>query len=130
MNKKFSSAGITLKLDGFEDVIKIFETLDEKMKKKALRPALRDGAKVIQKDAKRRAHKRSGANRKNIKVRAMKRSRTQFGYMVRTGTRKELGIPEDEEYYYPAVEEYGGVNHNAHPYMRPALHTQKDLSIG
>lgn len=120
------AAGLArLELSGFEEVTKLFETLDTKIKKKALRPALRAGAKVIQKDAKARAHKRSGKNAKNIKVKSMKRSRKEFGVMVQTGTREELGIPADEKGYYPFSEEFGTRKNPAHPYMRPALSSKR-----
>lgn len=116
-----AQALLKLELAGFEKLAKKFETLEPKLRAKALRPALRAGAKVIQKSAKAKAHKRSGKNAKFIKVKSLKRSRKQIGVAIQTGTRQELNIPRDDQGYYPFTEEYGTKNRSAHPYMRPAL---------
>jgi HK97 gp10 family phage protein len=121
-----SSLGITLQLDGFEEVIRQFDTLEAKLQKKGLTKAQRAGANVIAKDARKRAHKLSGNNRKFIKVKAIRRSRKAFGVNIQTGTRAELGIPADAEGYYPFTEEYGSKDNGAHPYMRPALATKRE----
>jgi HK97 gp10 family phage protein len=118
----------SLNLIGFEEVRATFDVLPEKLKKKALRPALRSGAKVIQKDAKARAPKgkySTGRNKKYIKIKSLKRSRKSFGVKVQTGTRQELGIPRDAKGYYPFSLEYGTKKTPARPYMRPALSTNR-----
>lgn len=115
-----------LELKGFEEVTRVFETLEPKLQKKALRPALRAGAKVIQKDAKRRAHKRSGLNARWIKVKSLKRSRKSIGVSIQTGTREQLGIPASDRGYYPFSEEFGTRTNAPHPYMKPALVTKRE----
>lgn len=110
-----------LELKGFEELGKAFDSLEPQMQKKALRPALRAGARVIQKAAKQKAHTHSGLNAKWIKVKSLKRSRGSIGVSVQTGTREQLGIPRSAKGYYPFSEEYGTRTKAAHPYMRPAL---------
>jgi HK97 gp10 family phage protein len=116
---------LDFKLEGFDELAKKFDKLDEKVKKKALRPSLRAGAKIIQKSAKSKAHKLSGDNAKFIKVKALKRSRTSFGVAIQTGSRTDLKIPRDQEGYYPFSEEFGTDDTPAHPYMRPALREKR-----
>lgn len=124
---------ITLQLDGFEEVIKIFEKLPATLQKKALRPALRAGAKIILKAAKAKSAKLTGKNRRFIKIKSLKRSRKSIGVMIQTGTREQLGIPRDEQGYYPMVLEYGSKNVKRRPFMKPALrenHAAATRAIG
>lgn len=117
-----------LKLEGFEDVIKTFNTLDDKLQKKAMRPALRAGAKIIQKAAKNKSPTLTGKNKKFIKVKSLKRSRGSVGLAIQTGTREQLGIPRDEHGYYPMVLEYGSKHVKKQPFMKPALEQNREKS--
>lgn len=122
-----------LKISGFDEVLKVFKTLEPKLQKKALRPALRAGAKVIQKSAKQKAHRDSGLNAKFIKVKSLKRSRGQIGVMIQTGTREQLQIPKSDKGYYPFTEEFGTRKRPAHAYMKPALsekHQEATRAVG
>lgn len=119
----------TLELTGFDEVIKIFETLEPKLKKKALRPALRAGAKIILAAAKIKAHRFSGLNAKFLKVKSMKRSRKSIGVVIQTGTRQQLKIPGSDKGYYPFSEEYGTKDTPAHPYLRPALKENSMIAL-
>ncbi len=99
-----------LELEGFDELNKTFNALDEKLKKKPLRKALRAGAKVFQVRIKQNAsaYDDSGRNAKFIKVKSLKRSRTSIGAMVTTGTRDQLQIPRLKKAgYYPFTLEYG-----------------------
>lgn len=117
---------VSLELVGFEHVINQFKTLDGKIQKKALRPALRAGAKVIQKSAKSKAPRLSGRLRKFIKVKSLKRSRGEIGVAVQTGTRLELQIPHAEQGYYPFSIEFGTKTVKKQPYMKPALREKRN----
>lgn len=113
---------VDFKLKGFSRVSRAFNKLDHKARKKHLRPALRAGAKVIKNAAQSLAPKDSGALKRTIKVRSLKRSRKNFGVFIRTGTASELGIKETKgRGYYPFSVEYGTDEQPARPYMRPAL---------
>lgn len=110
-----------LKIEGFESVIKTFNRLPDKLQKKALRPALRAGAKIIQKAAKEKSPTLSGKNKKFIKIKSLKRSRLEIGVEIQTGTREELDIPRNEFGYYPMTLEYGSQHVKKQPFMKPAL---------
>lgn len=110
-----------LELKGFENVLAQFNTLEDKVQKKALRPALRAGAKIIQRAAKSKSPRASGKNRKFIKIKSIKRKRGSVGLMIQTGTRQQLEIPLDKQGYYPMVLEYGSEHVRKQPFMRPAL---------
>ena len=120
---------IELQLEGFDDVIKTFEKLDDKLQAKVMRPALRAGAKVIAKAAKNKSPTLTGKNKRFIKVKALKRSRKTIGVAIQTGTREELGIPRDEFGYYPMALEYGTQHIKKRPFMRPALEQNRGKAI-
>jgi len=110
-----------MKLEGFEDVLKTLDTLTDKMQKKAMRPALRAGSKIIQKAAKAKSPTLSGKNKRFIKVKSLRRSRNIVGVAIQTGTREQLGIPRDKFGYYPMILEYGSKDQKKQPFMKPAL---------
>lgn len=99
------------------------------MEKKIVRKALREAGRPILASAKALVPVRTGALKKSLRLRALKRSRGSFGVQVRTGTREELGIPADAPYYYPMAVEVGTGHAPAHPYMRPALKSNEGKSI-
>lgn len=72
------------------------------LQKKALRKALRAGAKIVAATARQMAPKRTGAVKRSIKVKAMKRSRGRLGVQVVTGEGWFIG-PE----FYAAFVELG-----------------------
>lgn len=90
-------------LSGFDELAKMFETLPAKVRNKILRPALRDGAKVIAAEARLLAPVKSGNLRKNIKVRANKRARKQgrVGFIATVG---KFGLFKGTEFYAAFVE--------------------------
>ena len=102
-----------IELEGFEELTATFNGLEQKLRKKALRPALRAGAKVILVRAKQNAPSDSGRMRKYMKVVALKRSRTEIGVQVVNGTRDQLQIPKTKKAgYYPTVVEFGAHKRN------------------
>lgn len=72
--------------------------------RKAVLGATREAAKVIQAEAKRTAPKRTGALRRSIKVRAIKRSRKRIGMRVTTS---KLDSVYQGKTFYGAFQEYG-----------------------
>jgi HK97 gp10 family phage protein len=108
---------------GDEGLRKMLQSLTPKLARKALRPALRAGAKKVMNAAKARAPFLTGALAKgDWKVRAGKSSRKVAKVKMRVllPTRESLGIPADAKHYYPAVLEYGGKTQDPHPFLRPA----------
>ena len=120
------SAGVTLELKGFKEVINVFNKLPTKMQRKALTPALRAGAKIIQTEVKRTMRKDTSKNIKYLKIKSIKRTRTGIGVMIVTGTRDQLGIAGDDPYYYPAIQEYGKKGFSGDRAQRNALRKKKD----
>lgn len=90
--------------------------------KKIMRKAARKAAKPLLDAARSFAPVETGALRKGIKIRSVKRKRSSqiIGVKVQTPTREQLGIPEDASHYYPAVLEYGTSEIPARSYMRNA----------
>ncbi len=119
--KKSGKAAFEIRLEGFHELSQAFNKLPVTLQKKALKPALKVGAKIIQADAKRLSKRKSGDNKRFIKIKSMKRSRVKIGWNIVTGTREQLGIDKDDPFYYPMVLEYGSRKQPAYPYMRPAL---------
>lgn len=106
---------------GSEELIRKFVQLPKAVQKKVQRPVMRRAAKLVQTAVKRRVPVGTGLLRKLIKVRSIKRSRVWVGAFCRTPTRKELGIPKESKWYYPAIVEYGHSKRSglsARPYMR------------
>ena len=120
---------MNLELEGFREVKAVFDNLPLKMQKKAVRPSLRAGAKVIHKDGKRRMAKLTGKNRKFFKVKSIKRSRQSIGVMIITGTREQLGIAGDDPFYYPAIQEHGSKNMKGDKAQTLALRTKRHEAI-
>ena len=102
-----AKGNITLELEGFKEVGKVFATLEPKMQKQALRPSLRAGAKVVLFFQKANIPSDTGRWKKSMKIKSLKRSRREIGVNIVSGTRDELGISPDDKHYYPAVIEYG-----------------------
>lgn len=75
--------GITVKLEGIDDLKKALQDLPKKIRTQALRKALREGAKAVQREARRLApvlqiatpRRKPGTLKKNIVIRASKFAR-------------------------------------------------------
>ncbi|MFQ5626654.1 MAG: HK97-gp10 family putative phage morphogenesis protein, partial [Methyloligellaceae bacterium] len=98
--------------------------------KKAMRKGLRAGARPVLKQAKDTAPKRTGALRRGIKLRALKRSRKSIGVTVSLPTRESLGIPAGAKYYYPAALEFGTKHIPAKRFLRAALYDNEKRFFG
>lgn len=109
------AAGFEIRITGREALAKAFNALPVAIQRKALRPALRAGAKVMRESVKRTARSmlsKSGSPAPHVadslKIKAMKRDRSKrgrVGFVVITAKRPDLEI--EGEGYYPAHVEYG-----------------------
>lgn len=117
---------INIELLGEPELQRKLDALDRKVQRKVVRKAIREGAKPVLAAAKAKVPVDTGALKAGLKLRALKRSRTGFGVYIRTPTRAELDIPDDDESYYPAVVEYGAEFSPPQPYMRPAMDENRD----
>lgn len=123
------SAGLDISVLGSTELERQFKKLASSEQRKVARRALRKAARPIQAAAKSLAPKDLGNMARTIKIRAVRRSRKHVGVIVRTGTRDDLGISDDNKWYYPAHVELGTQHLPARPFMRPALDHNRDRSI-
>lgn len=92
-------------LTGVPELDRRMKSLGLKLGKKIVRKAARRAIKPVQSAAQRRAPKDTGALRKSIKIRAMKRSRSNFGVVVTTGASAGNAFSGDQ--FYGAFQEFG-----------------------
>lgn len=114
-----AAQGISMKEVGSRRLLRKFGRLPNKIRKKAIRTALRDTAKVVAKNAKRDAPRDTGHLARIIKVRAMKRSRRSFGILVKT-------FITDAKKFYGAFQEFGTKQQPGQAFLRPALRAERD----
>jgi HK97 gp10 family phage protein len=130
MSRLTRGAGaVNISLLGDKELQSRLDGLEPAVAKKIVRKAIRVIGNDIRNDARALAPVKTGALRRSIKVRAIRRSRGRMGVIVRTGTREELGIENDDKGYYPAVQEYGSETVPARPYLRPALDHNQEKGV-
>lgn len=123
--------GITFRTKGAKETIAALNELGKRIRTKIIKKALREGGKIILREARARAPVKTKKLRKSIKIRVNRaaRRRNVIQMTIAPGTREELGIsPSRDVAYYPAVLEYGSAKRNIHPraYMRSAENMRKD----
>jgi len=94
--------------------------MEPKLGRKVVRQALRKAAKPILARAKALVPVVSGALKKSLKIRALKRKKHRYGVMVATS---EGWFKGDE--FYGAFVEFGTSKMPPHPFMRPAFDAEK-----
>ena len=130
---------------GHEEIDRVLKDLPQAMQKKFIRHAMRVSIKKVQKDFERNVRDadliETKAFMQSTKVKATKRSRTKTGVTLYTDTqamyarrkKKRTGSKEKlksikassdfgEEFFYPAVLEFGDAHHPPHRPMRKALY--------
>ena len=112
---------------GMDVVDRKLSSFDDKVQKKLIRKALRNGAKLIAGTAKSAAPKDGGLLKTSIKPKAAKRSRKtahQVTVRVVSGMSTHRG-----EFYPGGFIEYGTQYQPAQPFMRPAAKQQRQAVI-
>lgn len=102
---------------GVRELDAMLRRLPLKVQKKAIRPALRDGAKAFAAAARQEAPKDTGALKSAIDVRATTRSRKKIGVNVVLSVDRFplLASREGGGFFYPAAVEYGVKSANRPP---------------
>ena len=127
-----------IEVTGVEQLLKVLQQFPPKLQKQALRPAMRDGSKIVAAkvrefvpvDADGHQHPGGKHLRDTIKVRANPgRKRGVIEFRVMTGNREELGIPANDPTYYPNALEFGDLDHQPIKFMEPAYHHTKEAVI-
>lgn len=116
----------SVQIVGLADLQADFTKLAKAQSTKALRRATVAGAKVIRDEARKRARKKTGKLRRNIRTAAL-RQKDAPGLAtagVRVRAEGKAGSPNNA--FYWRFEEFGTQYVKAHPFMRPAF----DASIG
>ena len=109
-------------ITGVKEIDRRLKTLEQRVQKKVLRQAMRSGMKIVLADAKSRVPVLSGLTKQNLKLRAMKRSRSKQGLLVQVKSAEGLTktTRKGEKVFYPAIVEY----RPGHAFMRPAYDTK------
>ena len=118
-----------LKILGQKDLERKLAKMDTKLQSKVMKEALKTSMQPVQALAKQRAPQDKGLLRKSIRI-AVRSNRRGVSAMVRTGTRKQLKIPMDAKYYYPAAHEYGTRYMPARSFLRSSLNDRKETVLG
>lgn len=104
----------------------------DKLSKRVQGPLIKDAARAAMEPVKdlARAHAPvlTGSLKKSIGIGTFSR-KGRIGAVVRTGTRRQLKIPPEAPYYYPAAIEYGTRKLTANPFMRSALFARKGKAL-
>ncbi len=110
-------------VEGVAALNKALDDLPLKMQKHVVGAVTRAGARVIQKDAKRRVHKRRGILKKSIVVKKVSKT------LRREGWKGDYVVGFKQPGSRIAhLEEFGTSHSPAHPFMRPAM-TENDGAI-
>lgn len=113
-------------ISGGEALHAALAEVGKSMEKKILARAMRDAAKPILNDAKRRAPVLSGQLRKSLKIRALQRNRKKGQVGVAISTDK--GFFKGDE-FYGAFHEFGTSRMPARPFIRPAFEANKARAV-
>jgi HK97 gp10 family phage protein len=107
---------------GVKEIDRALKELEPKIQRKVLRQAMRSGMKLVMQDALMRVPVLTGLLKRNIKLRAMKRSRNRVGLLVQI--KSDPGFVKMSKagvrYFTPAAVEFGHGTVPPHPFMRPA----------
>lgn len=109
-------------ITGVKEIDSRLKTLEQRVQKKVLRQAMRSGMKLVLADAKARVPVLSGLIKENLKLRAMKRSRSKQGLLVQVKSAEGFTktTKAGRKFFYPAIVEYKP----GHAFIRPAYDTK------
>lgn len=86
-------------VSGQRAISRAMKRLGPKLAKKPIRKGARAGAKVLAAEVRRRAPKRTGNLRKQVKVRAGKRSRNRIEVLASTGDPRSANLNSGDGFY-------------------------------
>ncbi len=119
----------SLSIKGSKKLNKKLNNMKLGVARKIVRPALHSALVPVVQTAKALAPVESGRLKKTIKSFVKSSRRRGAIGQVRTGTRRQLRIPPDSKYYYPAAIEYGTRHMAARSFLRSALGRQKNRAL-
>lgn len=121
--------GFSIDISGTDDVLKAMGKMPRATQKKILRPGLRKGGKIIQKQAIENlkaivSEEATGFLAKNVVVRAKRTRRDEVGVAVSIRGNVVNPVNGERPGLYGSVLEHGKEDQEARPWLRPA-HRQK-----
>jgi HK97 gp10 family phage protein len=119
-------AKTTISVSGLADLDRRLKALSADMGGKIARGATSAGARVIQKDAKRRVPKLTGTVQDAIVVKREKNTQLAAEYAVGWKKPRKKG---DADAWYGRLLEFGTVKMAARPHIRPAFDSQKGAAV-
>ena len=108
-------------ITGIKEIDRKLAKLPGRIQKKVARQSMRAGLKIVQAEMKSQIPVDTGLARSNVKVRALKRSRTRIGMEVRIKAAEGLinqSGSSGKPFFYPAGIEYGDSTHTPNPFGR------------
>lgn len=119
---------------GMPELQRKLNRVEQTMRKKIVRQALREGGRPILAETIATCPVRTGALKASLKLRVAnlsprRRRAGEFGMQVQTGTREDLGIAPGDPYYYPAAVEWGTAKLPAVAFMRRATDTKRPEAL-
>ena len=115
-------AGVVIKLLGAPELQRKLNALPDALEKKIVRKAMREAIRPVLASAKANAPLKTGKLKMDLRIRARKfKTRSKFGVQVTTA-----GGPDTP---YAAANELGTKRQPARPFMRPALHGNREQII-
>lgn len=109
---------------GIKRIDRMLKMLPMKVQKKIIRPAIRDGLKLVKSEMEMQVPVDTGLTKENIKIQAVKKRKVGRIAMLVQVSAKAAGLVKTtkagKRYFYPAVVEYGDKNTPANPFARRA----------
>jgi HK97 gp10 family phage protein len=117
---------VDIEIKGLDEIEKRLKQLPQKVAKKVVRKAVREGAKPILKAAQSKVPVKTGALKKSLKVRAMKAKLAKGGAGVHVGVSDQWF---KGDLFYGGMVEFGTKNMPAKPFIRPAYDEKKNEAV-
>ena len=120
---------VDIEMIGDKELERDLKKFDEKNQRRIARAGLKKGAEPTLALAKALVPKDKGLLAAALDIRPARGRRNQIGVEISTGTREQLQIDDDDEFYYPAVVEYGSRNVPARSFLRSSFDQTEEQVI-
>lgn len=111
-----------LYITGIKRIDRALKLLPMKVQKKIIRPAIRDGLKLVKAEMEVQVPRDTGLTGRNIKIKAVKKRKVGRIAMLVQVSAKAPGLVKTtkagKRHFYPADEEYGNRDHPPNPFGR------------
>lgn len=122
------ATGLSVKVEGLDELEKQLGALDKKIRKKFLRQALRAAAKPIRDEAARLAPRRT-SEPPRTSGKPLHRSMVIRSAGKQPGSDITLQVAPGKGASHGLLQEFGTVHHPAQPFLRPAFDNKRDEAV-